>query len=167
MAIKVKVAGYSKKVTYDYGNIQYRNFNPDLVGLQLASNGGTSLFTLGNFNITTNLDPKLDKSFITGKYSNFLTLDDLDLTLSETQALLNNNTKTSLKLDESKLKNFVLFGSMTEYVRVCLESIITNWPAAIYLNTLVEIDGIDYNVNTYDNYSYDNINDISTFTIIL
>ena len=165
MAKKVKVAGYSKKVTYDYGNIQYRNFNPDLVGLQLASNGGTSLFTLGNFNITTNLDPKLDKSFITGKYSNFLTLDDLDLTLSETQALLNNNTKTSLKLDESKLKNFVLFGSMTEYVRVCLESIITNWPAAIYLNTLVEIDGIDYNVNTYDNYSYDNINDISTFSV--
>lgn len=165
MAKKVKVAGYSKKVTYDYGNIQYRNFNPDLVGQQFASNGGTSLFTLGNFNITTNLDPKLDKSFITGKYSNFLTLDDLDLTLTETQALLKNNTKTSLKLDESKLKNFALFGSMTEYVRVCLESIITNWPAALYLNTLVEIDGVDYNVNTYDNYSYDIINNVSTFRV--
>ena len=63
MAKKVKVAGYSKKVTYDYGNIQYRNFDPDLVGLQIAANGGASLFTFGNFNITTNLDPKLNLPF--------------------------------------------------------------------------------------------------------
>lgn len=165
MAKKVKVSGYSKKVTYDYGNVQYRNFDPDLVGLQVASNNGASLFTLGNFNITTNLDPKLDKSFITGKYSNYITLDDLDLTLTETQTLLKNNTKTSLNLNEAKLKNFALFGSMTEYVRVCLESIITNWPAAIFLNTLVEIDGIDYNVNTYENYYYDSLFDVSTFRV--
>ena len=46
MAKKVKVAGYSKEVTYN-GNIQYRNFDPDLVGLQFAANGGTSLFTIG------------------------------------------------------------------------------------------------------------------------
>jgi len=165
MAKKVKVAGYSKKVTYDYGNIQYRNFDPDLVGLQIAANGGTSLFTFGNFNITTNLDPKLNKNFITGKYSDFFSLDDLDLTESSTETLLNNNTQTTLRLDETKLKNFALFGSMTEYVRVCLEGIITNWPAALFVNTLVQIDGLDYNVNSYDNYSYDSLYDESTFRV--
>ncbi len=165
MAKKVKVAGYSKKVTYDYGNIEYRNFNPDLVGLQVASNGGTPLFTFGNFNITTNLDPKLNKNFITGKYSDFFSLDDLDLTESSTQTLLNNNTQTVLRLDETKLKNFALFGSMTEYVRVCLEGIITNWPAALFVNTLIQIDGLDYNVNTYENYSYDSLYDTSTFKV--
>ena len=51
---RIKVAGYVKKVIYN-GNIEYRNYNPDLVGLQLTSAGGTPLFTMGNFNITTNL----------------------------------------------------------------------------------------------------------------
>ena len=57
MAKKVKVAGYSKEVTYN-GNIQYRNFDPDLVGLQFAANGGTSLFTVGkslSMNIVINI----------------------------------------------------------------------------------------------------------------
>ena len=165
MAKKVKVAGYSKKVTYDYGNIQYRNFDPDLVGLQLASNGGTPLFTLGNFNITTNLDPKLDKNFITGNFTNFITLDNLNLTLDETQSLVTENTTTTLNLDNTKLKNFVLFGSMTDYVRVSLENIITNWPASLYVETLVNINGIDYNVNTYENYIYDTLLNISTFKV--
>jgi hypothetical protein len=52
-----KIAGYAKKTVYN-GNIEYRNYSPDLVGLQLTSAGGTPLFTMGNFNITTNLDPK-------------------------------------------------------------------------------------------------------------
>ena len=46
------VAGYTKKEVYN-GKIEYRPFNPDLVGLQLASDGGTPLFTMGNFSITT------------------------------------------------------------------------------------------------------------------
>jgi len=165
MANKVKVSGYSQKVTYDYGNIQYRNFDPDLVGLQLASGNGTTLFTMGNFNITTNLDPKLDKNYITGNYTNFISLDDLDLTLEETKSLLVNNTSTFLNLDITNLKNFALFGSMTEFVRISLENIITNWPASIYVTTLVNIDGLDYNVNTYEDYVYDSLYDFSTFSI--
>lgn len=165
MGDKIKVAGYSKKVTYDYGNIQYRDFNPDLVGLQFTTNGGDSLFTMGNFSITTNLDPKLDKNFITGKYGQFLTLDDLDLTVEESQSILNNNTGTILNLDNTKLKNYALFGSMTEYVRVSLENIITKWPAALYAVTLVNIDGFDYNVNTYEDYYYDSLINESTFKI--
>ena len=104
MAKKVKVAGYSKKVTYDYGNIQYRNFDPDLVGLQLSSHGGTPLFTMGNFAITTNMDPKSDKNFVTTKFSNFVSLTDLNLTVTETQTLLSNNAGVYLNLDKKNLK---------------------------------------------------------------
>ena len=66
MANKVKVIGYAKKEFYTDG-IEYRNFSPDLVGNQIASNEGTPIFTSGNFNISTNLDGKVDKTFVRGK----------------------------------------------------------------------------------------------------
>jgi hypothetical protein len=37
---KIKVAGYAKRT---FGNGEYRPFSPDLVGVQIASDGGTYL----------------------------------------------------------------------------------------------------------------------------
>jgi hypothetical protein len=76
MSNRIKVVGYAQKVTYADG-IEYRNFSPDLVGFQLASDGTTPLFTLGNFAITTNLDPKISKTFTTSSFSNFITLSEI------------------------------------------------------------------------------------------
>ena len=64
----IKVAGYVKKVVYN-NNIEYRNFSPDLVGQQFATNFGTPLFTMGNFSITTNTDPSEHTVFKLGTYS--------------------------------------------------------------------------------------------------
>ena len=121
---KIKVAGYAQKVVYTDG-IEYRNFTPDLVGLQLASNGGTPLFTMGNFAITTNLEPKSDKTFITNKFSNFVSLSDIDLSLSQTQTLLSDNASVILNLDKTNINYYALFGSLSEFIRVSLEDIIT------------------------------------------
>ena len=77
MGNKIKVVGYSKKEFFGNG-IEYRPFSPDLVGLQLSSHGGTPLFTMGNFAITTNMEPKSDKTFVTTKFSNFISLTDLN-----------------------------------------------------------------------------------------
>jgi len=165
MANKVKVSGYSKKITYDYGNIQYRNFDPDLVGVQLTSEGGTTLFTMGNFKITTNLDPKLNKNYISGNYTNFITLDDLDLSLEETQTIINSNVNTFLNLDVTNLKNYALFGSMSEYVRVTLEDIIINWPAALYVSPYGSTVNQNVVGDTYEDYIYDSLNDVSTFKV--
>ena len=164
MAKKIKVAGYSKKVSYE-GNIEYRNFSPDLVGVQLASHGGTPLFTMGNFAITTNLDPKVNKNYTTGKFSDFVTLDNLNLSVVESLVLLQNNTSTFLNLDPTKLKNYALFGSMTEYIRIQLEEIITNWPASLYASPLVSVNGDDYFGNTYEDYTYDLLKNESTFKV--
>ena len=54
---RIKVAGYARRVFFN-DNIEYRNFSPDLVGLQLTSDGGTPLFTMGNFSVEVNLEPK-------------------------------------------------------------------------------------------------------------
>lgn len=162
---KVKVVGYAQRIFYNDG-IEYRNFSPDLVGNQLTSEGGTPLMTMGNFSITTNMEPKSDKTFITNKFSNFVTLADLNLTLTETQTLLTDNASVLLNLDKSKLGYYSLFGSLTEFVRVSLEDIITKWPASLYMiPTSQTSGGQTINGNTFENYTYDSLTEISTFRI--
>jgi hypothetical protein len=166
MSDKIKVVGYTQKISYNNDTIQYRPYNPDLVGLQLASNGGTPLLTIGNFSITTNLEPKLDKFHNISQFSNFVTLSDLNTTLEQTKILLSNNAGVILNLDKSKLDNYALFGSLSEFFRVSLENIIINWPASLYMTGLGQLDdGRTVTGYTVENYVYDNINEISKFKI--
>jgi hypothetical protein len=162
---KIKVIGYTQKIVYDNG-IEYRNFNPDLVGLQIASRGGSPLLTFGNFSVTTNLEPKSDKFFITNKFSNFYTLNTLSTTLQNSSTIINDNEKAYLNLDKRKLNYYALFGSLSEFIRVGLENIITNWPASLYLQP----NNIDQNGNpttnfTIQDYTYDNVNQTATFRV--
>ncbi len=162
---KIKVVGYAKKVFFNDG-IEYRNFSPDLVGLQLASDGGTPLFTMGNFSITTNMEPKSNKTFITNKFSNFISLSDLDLTLAQTQTLLQDNASVILNLNKTNLNYYALFGSLSEFVRISLEDIITKWPASLYLTPLSQTpSGQVLNGYTYQDYIYDILSDTSTFKV--
>ncbi len=163
---RIKVAGYSQKVTYT-DNIEYRNFSPDLVGLQLTSDGGTPLFTMGNFAVTTNLDPKKNKNFVTSKFSNFVTLTDLNLTVQQTLDLLTNNAGVILNLDRTNLNNYALFGSLTEAIRVALENIITTWPAALYITPEYALEPLYVTQSGYtlENYTYDSISDVATFSV--
>lgn len=164
MGNNVKIVGYAQPIYYG-DQIQYTNFSPN-VGLQPASNGGTTLFTMGNFAITTNLNPKFDKSFLSNKFSNFITLSTLNLSVAQTQTLLANNTTVTLNLDNSNLDNYALFGSLTEFIRVSLEDIIINWPASLYLSPLAQNSaGQTINGLTFENYVYDPISEVSSFKI--
>lgn len=165
MSDKVKIAGYSQKVVYA-DSIEYRNFSPDLVGLQLASDGGTPLFTMGNFSITTNTENKKDKFFKTNKFSNFVSLTDLKLTLNQTKELLTNNAGVILNLNKTNLNYYAQFGSLSEYIRVSLEDIITKWPASLYMTPVSQTStGQILNGYTFEDYSYDVLSEISTFKI--
>jgi hypothetical protein len=161
---RVAISGYSKSEIYN-GNIRYRNFSPDLVGVQLTSDGGTPLFTMGNFSITTNMDPKFDKKYSTRNFSNFVSLTDLNLSLDQANTLLRDNDGVFLNLDKTNLKNTALFGSLTEYVRTSLEDIITKWPASLYLSPLSQTASASINGYTFEDYLYNNITEISTFKI--
>ena len=99
MSNKIKVAGYSQEIKYGNG-ISYRPFSPDLVGIQLTSRGGTPLFTMGNFSITTNSEPKTDKIFKTNEFLNFVTLSSLDLTTEQSNLIVEKNTKVKLNIDK-------------------------------------------------------------------
>lgn len=76
---RIKVAGYAKRIFFN-DNIEYRNFSPDLVGFQLTSEGGTTLFTNGNFSISVNLEPKPNILFTQGTKSKIYTLNDITTT---------------------------------------------------------------------------------------
>ncbi len=163
---RIKVAGYSQKVVYN-DNIEYRNFMPDLAGLSLVSSGGTSLFTMGNFVVTTNYTSKVSKTFSTNKFSNFVSLTDLNTTLESSLDLLLNNSTVSLNLDATDLTNYALFGSLTELVRVSLENIIMTWPAALYVNPVYAIPPIytTQSGHTIENYVYDSVKGQASFKV--
>ena len=108
---RIKVSGYAKRIFFN-DNIEYRNFSPDLVGFQIASDGGTPLFTNGNFSISVNLDPKPDVLFTQGTRSKFFTLDDI--VDSESQLQIQKNIKTNLNLDLTNPLSYVWYGSFKE-----------------------------------------------------
>lgn len=162
---KIKVVGYAQKVIYDNG-IEYRNFSTDLVGLQTTSIGSTPLLTFGNFSLTTNLEPKNDKFFLTNKFSNYYTLNTLNVTTQTAPTIINDNEKAYLNLDKRNLNYYALFGSLTEYIRVSLENIILNWPASLYANPIfIDTFGDEQIGYTIENYVYDSLSETSTFKV--
>lgn len=163
MANKVKVVGYAKKLFYNDG-IEYRNFSPDLVGNQSTSYTGNSVFTSGDFSVTTNLDSKVDKRFVTKDFGDFKTLDALNNNDTLNNIYYLNNSKINLNLDSENVLNYAFFGSLTEYVRVSLENIIINWPASLFVSPYSTTDTSVDEV-TVENYNYNSITNISTFTV--
>lgn len=137
------------------------NFDPYLVGLQFTSDGGTPLFTIGNFQIETNLSEPPKRNFQLGSFSAPLTLDNLGSSLHEATQFVNDNLSIFLNLNQENLLSYTLFGSFTEFVNVNLNQIIQNWPGSIYVfYSYGSVTG-----NTSENYSYDPITDKSTFTV--
>jgi len=132
---RIKIAGYAKRIFFN-DNIEYRNFSPDLVGFQLTSEGGTTLFTNGNFSISVNLDPKPNVLFTQGTKSKFFTLDDI-VNENSPQLDIQKNLKTKLNLDLTNPISYVWYGSSKELIRASLIEIQNNYPAAIYVDNKV------------------------------
>ena len=162
---RIKVAGYAQKIFYNNG-IEYRNFADNLVGNQFVEDGGTALFTLGNFVVSTNLQPPNSFNYNLGRFSQFYTLNDINISDTELAILLDNNANARLRLDETDLLTHAYFGSLTEFIRVSLENIITNWPASIYLNPIATSQSGNETVTfTVTNYSFDPVTQTATFNV--
>lgn len=156
---RIKIAGYAKRIFFN-DNIEYRNFSPDLVGFQLTSEGGTTLFTNGNFSISTNLDPKPNVLFTQGTKSKFFTLDDISTT-GQTQTDIQKNVNNRLNIDLTNPLSYVWYGSTKELIRSSIIEIENEWPAAIYVDNKVgSVTG-----NNITEYVYDISSDESTFKV--
>lgn len=137
------------------------DFAPNLVGFQFTD--GASLFTFGNFQITTNLDSKLNKNFVLGgQWSDYYSLDTLNLTESASQILLSNDIYVKLNFNPNDISRYVYFGSFYEFTRVTIEQIISKWKGSLYLNPT---SNSNTPVNTVLSFTYNSGNNISNFLI--
>lgn len=152
---KIKVAGYVQKVNYGNG-IEYRNFSDDLVGNQISATSENAIFTMGNFSVVVNNEPRVVRNINTAALSDYIGLNDLNL--------LNDSTSHKLNLDSSNTDYFALFGSLSELIRVSLTNIFEKWPAAITLSPNSDSDSSRYSP-TISQYDYDNVLDVTTLVI--
>jgi hypothetical protein len=140
------------------------DFSPNLVGQQFTQ--GTPLFTLGNFAITTNVSgSEFSTVYQTGSFSDVYTLQTLNLTEQESEALSNQSLEIKLNLDTTNLERFVYFGSFYEFISSTIKNILLNWKGSLYINPYIPNDITGIARNTVLNYTYDFLNNEATFKI--
>ena len=125
-------------------------FSPDLVGFQLVDGGG---LTQGNFEFTTSVVEKVNRTFETGVFSNPFTLENMDMeNLEESRKIWARNFGVYPNYDVSVVTNFSYYGSLQKRLSSSITKIINFFPAAL------EVDKIftDYTTaNTVNSVSYD------------
>src|SRR6056300_976965 len=135
-------------------------FSPDLVGFQLVDSGG---LTQGNFEFTTSVVEKVNRTFNTGVFSNPFTLENLDIdSLDESRALLAKQYGVYPNYDITNVPNFTSYGSLSKRFSSSVTKIINNFPAAL------QVDRVYYDyttANTASNISYDAVDNETTFDI--
>jgi hypothetical protein len=156
MAIKVVPGSITEPYKVGKGD-----FSPNLVGNQITD--GTTLFTLGNFALTTNPSIPISKVYNTGSFSESYSLENLNLTLEESEVLSNQSINIILNLDPSNLDSYVYFGSFFEYIRTTIEQILLKWKGSLYAYYLLDNDPDRIPRNTVLSYTYDSVTDTSSF----
>lgn len=156
----IKVVPGSITVPYKIGK---GDFSPNLVGQQFTQ--GSTIFTLGNFEITTNLSAPLSRVYNTGSFSESYCLENLELTEQESEILSNESLKVILNIDPNDLSRYAYFGSFYEFLKTNIQTLILKWKGSLYVNSLIPSDITATPKNTVLNYSYDSVTNISKFSI--
>jgi hypothetical protein len=159
MPNKIVVPG---SITEPY-KIGQGDFAPNLVGQQFTD--GVTLFTLGNFAITTNANPVTSNVYSTGTFSESYNLNDLDLTNIDSEELSNESLKIILNLDPNRIERYVYFGSFYEFIKSNIEQILLKWKGSLFIENLLDDDPTRTYKNTVLNYQYDSLSGTSTFKI--
>ena len=137
-------------------------FSDDIVGLQTVAGGG---LTQGNFEFTTSVVEKVNRTFNVGAFSTPLNLNDLSLDNQlQGRAILATQFRVYPNYDVSEVLNFSMYGSLSKRFSVSVTRIINFFPAALdilYSQT-------DFTTGaTAVNISYDSIQDETYFEINL
>jgi len=140
-------------------------FGDKLVGNQFVD--GTSQFTLGNFEIKSNVSQKDSRDFSLGNFSEPITLETLNIQSSEEARILSSNRlEVFINYDRSKISNFTLYGSLRERFKVSVQNVIKNFPAALVFKRVR--DWSDYRSgNTATNISYNQNTDTTDLSLRL
>jgi hypothetical protein len=129
-------------------------FSDNLVGFQLVAGGG---LTQGNFEFTTGITEKSNRTFTTGTFSNPINLEGLGVdSVAQSKIIFENNFKVYPNFDLTQVTNFTSYGSMVKRISTSVETIISKFPAALEVTFMDEnyITGA-----TATNISYNPITD--------
>jgi hypothetical protein len=129
-------------------------FSDNLVGLQLVSGGG---FTQGNFEFTTGLTEKTNRTFSIGSFSDPISLETLNIDdIAQSKLLVAKNFQVYPNYDLSEITNFTLFGSLSKRLSVSVSKIINFFPGGMEVFSSTTTFNV---TKTADNISYDSVAD--------
>jgi hypothetical protein len=135
-------------------------FSDNIVGFQLVDGGG---LTQANFEFSTNVVEKVNRTFDTGVFSGPISLNDINInSVEESKQLFLNNFRVYPNYDISQVTGFALYGSIQKRLSLSIVNIISYFPAAI------EVNYHNYDLsygNTAFNIDYDEYENTTTLEI--
>ena len=135
-------------------------FSDNIVGLQTVEGGG---LTQGNFEFTTSVVEKVNRTFNVGAFSEPISLEGLDINdLAESRRIMATQFRVYPNYDVSQVLNFSMYGSLRKRFQVSVTEIIHRFPASldILFNNEQFITGA-----TATNISYDSTLDETYFRV--
>jgi hypothetical protein len=132
----------------------------NIVGLQTVQGGG---LTQGNFEFTTGVTEKVNRTFNVGAFSEPISLDMLDVeSLEQSRRILATQFRVYPNYDISQVLNFSMYGSLAKRFSVSITQIINYFPASLD----VMFTNIDYSTgNTAYDIVYDQQMDETYFKV--
>jgi hypothetical protein len=141
-------------------------FSDNIVGLQTVEGGG---LTQGNFEFTTSVVEKVNRTFNVGAFSEPISLEGLDINdLAESRRIMATQFRVYPNYDVSQVLNFSMYGSLRKRFQVSVTEIIHRFPGSLdvlFTNdqfiTGATATNISYDSNldeTYFRVSVDSIN---------
>lgn len=137
-------------------------FSDNIVGLQTVNGGG---LTLGNFDFTSSVTEKVNRTFNVGAFSEPMTLENMNIEdVFESRRILASQFRVYPNYDVSQVLNFSLYGSLSKRFQVSVTHIINYFPAALE----VVYTNLDFTTGaTAINVKYDPVADETSFDVTL
>lgn len=135
-------------------------FSDNIVGLQTVEGGG---LTQGNFEFTTSVTEKVNRTFNVGSFSEPLSLQSLNIEdVNESRRIMATQFRVYPNYDVSQVLNFSMYGSLRKRFQVSATKIINYFPASldIQFSNLEFVTGA-----TATNIVYDPVEDETYFEI--
>ena len=137
-------------------------FSNNLVGVQLVTGGG---LTQANFNFTTGISEKQNRTFTIGTFSDPINLESMNIQNQvEAADILSTNYRVYPNYDLSQVTNFTQYGSLVKRLSVSVTKIINYYPGGLEVNPVTPKF---VKQETAINISYDQQSDDTTLEIYL
>jgi len=135
-------------------------FSDNIVGLQTVEGGG---LTQGNFEFTTGVTEKVNRTFNVGAFSEPMSLDMMGIdSLEESRRIIATQFRVYPNYDISQVLNFSMYGSLSKRFSVSITRIINYFPAS--LDIMFNNDDFTTGNTAYD-IVYDSQNDDTYFKV--